>query len=193
MFSSRVRALSLVLLGIPAVAAAQDQMQPPAGPMTMSGQLVKAFGSMQKDIAEAASRMPEDQYGFKPTPEIKPFGQLVAHLAIAQFRDCAILKGEPSPKKDEKEEATRTKAEAIALLKASTDYCAPLVNAMDQDASLTELAAVEKMQVQKGLIPIELAVHGMEMYGTMAVYLRLKGLVPPMSDPERQMKMKKSQ
>jgi hypothetical protein len=192
MLSSRVRALTVVLLAIPAVALAQEQMKPPSGPITMSGQLVKAFDNMQKDIAEAASRMPEDQYGFKPTPEIKPFGQLVAHLAIAQFRDCAILKGEPSPKKDEKEEATRTKADAIALLKASTDYCAPLVNALNE-SSLTELASVEKMQVQKGLIPIELAVHGMEMYGTMAVYLRLKGLVPPMTEREQQMKMKKSQ
>ena len=190
MFSSRVRALTFVLLGIPATAVAQEQMKPPSGPITMSGQLVKAFQMMQTDLAEAASRMPEDQYSFRPTPEIKPFGQLVAHLAIAQFRDCAVLKGEPSPKKDEKEEATRTKAEAIALLKASTDYCAPLVNAMNE-SSLTELASVEKMQVQKGLIPIELAVHGMEMYGTMAVYLRLKGLVPPMT--ERENKMKKSQ
>ncbi|HEY7055869.1 MAG TPA: DinB family protein [Vicinamibacterales bacterium] len=192
MLSSRVRALTVVLLAIPAVALAQEQMKPPSGPITMSGQLVKAFDNMQKDIVEAASRMPEDQYGFKPTPEIKPFGQLVAHLAIAQFRDCAVLKGEPSPKKDEKEEATRTKADAIALLKASTDYCAPLVNALNE-SSLTELASVEKMQVQKGLIPIELAVHGMEMYGTMAVYLRLKGLVPPMTEREQQMKMKKSQ
>ena len=153
----------------------------------MAGQLAKAFQSMQADLAESAARMPEDQYGFRPTPEIKPFGQLVAHLAIAQFRACAILKGEPSPKKDAKEDATRTKADAIALLKASTDYCAPLVNAMTE-SSFTELASVEKMQVQKGLIPIELAVHGMEMYGTMAVYLRLKGLVPPMTEREKQMK-----
>ena len=93
MFSSRVGALTLALLVIPAMTVAQEQMTPPAGPIVMSEQLVKAFGSMQKDIAEAASRMPEDQYGFKPTPEIKPFGQLLAHLAISQFRDCAFLKG----------------------------------------------------------------------------------------------------
>jgi hypothetical protein len=190
MFSSRVRALTIVLLAVGVTAAAQEQAKPPAGPMTMSGQLAKAFPMMQKDFAEAASRMPEDQYGFRPTPEIKPFGQLVAHLAISQFRDCAVLKGEPSPKKDEKEEAARTKAETIALLKASTDYCAPLVSAIDE-SSLTELVTFEKMRVQKGLIPIQLAVHGMEMYGTMAVYLRLKGLVPPMT--ERENKMKKSQ
>ena len=187
MFTSRLRTLTFVLFAVPAAAAAQEQMKPPTGPITIVGQLAKAFQSMQADLAESAARMPEDQYGFRPTPEIKPFGQLVAHLAIAQFRACAILKGEPSPKKDEKEEATRTKAEAIGLLKSSTEYCAPLVNAMNE-SSFTELASVEKMQVQKGLIPIELAVHGMEMYGTMAVYLRLKGLVPPMTEREKQMK-----
>jgi len=187
MFNSRLRTLTFILLAIPSAAAGQEQMKPPSGPMTMTGQLAKAFQSMQADLAETAARMPEDQYAFRPTPEIKPFGQLVAHLAIAQFRACAILKGEPSPKKDEKEDATRTKAEAIGLLKSSTDYCAPLVNAMTE-SSFTELVPVEKMQVQKGLIPIELAVHGMEMYGTMAVYLRLKGLVPPMTEREKQMK-----
>jgi hypothetical protein len=50
-----------------------------------------------------------------------------------------------------------------------------------------------QIQFAKGLIPAELVVHGMEMYGTMAVYLRLKGLVPPIAERENQKMKKKSE
>jgi hypothetical protein len=120
MHGSYMRALTFILVAAPAAAAAQES-KPPSQPMTMSGQLVRAFQSLQGDLAETAARMPEEHYGFRPTPEIKPFGQLVAHVALAQFRSCATLKGEPSPKKDEKEETARTKADAVALLKESGD------------------------------------------------------------------------
>jgi hypothetical protein len=185
---SCVRVLTFALL-VPTAAIAQ-QPAPPTQPMTLAAQLVKGVVSIQENLLATATKMPEEHYGFRPTPEIKPFGQLVAHTALAQFRDCAALKGEPNPKKEEKEETTRTKADAVALLKASNDYCAPLVNAIT-DATMTEMVNIEKMQVAKGLIPAQLAVHGMEMYGTMAVYLRLKGLVPPMT--EKEIQMKKSQ
>jgi hypothetical protein len=181
-------ALAFALLVCSSAAIAQQPM--PGQPLTLAGTVVKAVKSIQDDLLTTATKMPEEHYGFKPTPEIKPFGQLVAHVALAQFRDCAFLKGEPNPKKDEKEETTRTKADAVALLKASNDYCAPSVSAFT-DSTMTEMTKVEQMQVAKGLIPMQVAVHGMEMYGTMAVYLRLKGIVPPMT--ERQMQMKKSQ
>jgi len=188
MSTSYVRALTVALAVLPASAIAQQPM-PPTEPMTMSAQFIKGFQRIQENLAESAAKMPEEHYNFKPTPEIKPFGQLVAHTALSQFQACAILKGEPSPKKDEKEETPRSKADTLALFKASTDYCTPLVNALTE-SSITEMAKIEKMQVAKGLIPTELLVHGMEMYGTMAVYLRLKGLVPPAT--ERMQKMKKS-
>lgn len=159
---------------------------------TLSGEMLSGYQSTQRNLIEAAEKMPEDQYGFKPTPEIKPYGQLVAHTALSQFRTCAMLKGEPSPRKDEKEETSRTKAEAIALLKASTTYCDPLVTAVT-DTTATELTKAGEMQVAKGLLPASLIAHGGEMYGTMAVYLRLKGIVPPSTERQNQMQMKKSQ
>ena len=129
--------------------------------------------------------MPEEHYDFRPTPEIKPFGQLVAHVALAQFRACAMLTTEPNPRKDEKEDTSRSRAGALALLKASTAYCDPLVSRLTESA-MTEMTKVGQNQVAKGLIPVELVTHGMEMYGTMAVYLRLKGIVPPTTERQKQ-------
>jgi hypothetical protein len=55
-----------------------------------------------------------------------------------------------------------------------------------------ELTKVGENQAAKGLLPASLLAHGMEMYGTKAVYLRLKGIVPPSTERQNQ-QMKKSQ
>ena len=117
----------------------------------------------------------------------------MAHIALSQFGTCARFKGEDNPRKDEKEETTRTKTEAIALLKASVSYCDPLVKGLT-DSAMAELTKFGDNQVAKGLLPISLVAHGDEVYGTMAVYLRLKGIVPPSTERmNKEMKMKKSE
>lgn len=181
MLRVRFTTLPLAVLAIAAVSAAQQAGDPAPRIVTLSGEMVQGYQGIQRNLAEAAEKMPDAHYGFKPTPEIRPFGQLVAHAALLQFRMCSMLKGEPSPRKDEKEDTMRTKTEAIALLKASTAYCDPLITPMT-DAVMPELVKAGEMQVAKGLLPASLISHGQEMYGTMAVYLRLKGIVPPTTE-----------
>ena len=187
----RITTLSLAGLAIASVAAAQQADKPAPKIFTLSGEMLRGYQSVQRNLVEAAEKMPEADYGFKPTPEIRPFGQLVAHAALMQFNTCSLLKGEPSPRKDEKEGAPRTRTEAIALLKASTAYCDPLVTPLS-DSTMPEMVKTKDMEVAKGLLPASLISHGQEMYGTMAVYLRLKGIVPPTTERQGQ-EVKKSQ
>ena len=179
------------LFAIPSAVCRATDAGPGRPDRTFSGEMLRGYQFTQRNLAEAAEKMPDEHYGFRPTPDIKPFGQLVAHVALAQFGTCAMLKGEPNPRKDEKEDAIRTKTEAIALLKASAGYCDPPVSALT-DTTMTELAKMGPNQVAKGLLPVSLVAHGAEMYGTMAVYLRLKGIVPPTTERQTQ-QMKKSQ
>ena len=86
--------------------------------------------------------------------------------------------GGPSPKAAEKEETPRSKAALIALLKESATFCNPLVNAMT-DEGMVQLMKVGPNEGARGLVLTGLITHGNEMYGTIAVYLRLKGIVPP--------------
>jgi uncharacterized damage-inducible protein DinB len=175
--------------------AQQEQAAAPAKPMeksagktyTIASESQRGYQNVQENLAKAAEKMPEEHYGFKPTPEVKPFGQHVAHIALSQYGLCSRLKGEPNPKKDEKEETTRSKADAVALLKGSTAYCEPFVTGLT-DASATELMPMGEDKVAKGLVPMALIAHGNEVYGTMAVYLRLKGIVPPSTEKMNQMK-----
>jgi uncharacterized damage-inducible protein DinB len=178
---------ALIVSG-PASAPASAQQPEAAGKTyTVSGEALRGYQTVQSNLAEAAEKMPEQHFGFKPVPEVKSFGQHVAHIALSQYGLCSRLKGEANPKKDEKEENTRSKADTLALLKGSSAYCEPLVAGLTE-ASLTELMPMGKDKVSKGLIPLALISHADEVYGSMAVYLRMKGIVPPSTEKANQMK-----
>ncbi|MGH9159045.1 MAG: DinB family protein [Vicinamibacteraceae bacterium] len=194
MHKASVSVLMFAVFAMPSGSTAQDKPASSGKTFTMSGELLRAYQDTQRNLREAAEKMPEEHYGFRPTSDVRPFGQIVAHIALSQFGTCAALKGEPSPRKDEKEEASRTKTETIVLLEASAEYCNPTVNALTEQ-TMTELTKVGEKgdnQAAKGLLPVSLVVHGMETYGALGVYLRLKGVVPPTTARQKE-KMKDSQ
>jgi len=104
MLRFRIATVSFAVLAIASVSAAQQAGDQAPKIFTLSGEMLRGYQSVQRNLAEAAEKMPAEHYLFKPTPDIKPFGQLVAHAALSQFSTCSMLKGEPSPRKDEKEE-----------------------------------------------------------------------------------------
>ena len=161
-----------------AVHAAAQSAPPPGRKLTLANEMIRGYTQIQRDLLEAAELMPDADYGFKPTPETRPFGQLIAHVALSQFGFCSFLQGGPSPKAAEKDETPRSKAVLIALLKESAAFCSPLVTTMT-DEGMVQLIKAGPIEGARGLVPIGLVVHGNEVYGTIAVYLRLKGIVPP--------------
>lgn len=171
-------ALAVMFAAIAAVPASPQSPPPTGQKLTLSSAMIRGYIVLQRDLLEAAELMPEADYLFKPTPETRPFGQLVSHLALSQFDFCSRLQGGPSPKATEKEETPRSKALLIALLKESAKFCDPLVNAMT-DEGMVQLMKAGPNEVARGLAVAGLNTHGNEMYGTIAVYLRLKGIVPP--------------
>ena len=172
------RLLMSAFAAVAVVHAAAQSPSPAGQKLTLSGQTISAYNTIQRDLLEAAELMPEADYLFKPTPDTRPFGQLIAHVALSQFGACSLLQGGPSPKAAEKDETPRSKAVLIALLKESTTFCSPLVTAMT-DEGMVQLIKAGPVEGARGLMPIGLVVHGNEVYGTIAVYLRLKGIVPP--------------
>src|SRR5262249_62124387 len=59
------------------------------------GEARQAYNGIKNKLQKMAEKMPEEKCSFKPTPEIRTFGQLVAHVADAQTRTCSAVKGEP--------------------------------------------------------------------------------------------------
>ena len=179
-----VAVVGVLILG-GSLAAVSQQQPPEKQKFQMAPSALRGYHNLQRNLTEAAEKMSDADYAFKPTPEMRPFSQLVAHVALSQFGNCSILKGQPDPHEKDKEENFKTKAEAVALLKASTTLCDDAVNSVT-DQNMLELIATPQAEVARGLLLTGTNSHGNEMYGTMSVYLRLKGIVPPSTERAQQ-------
>lgn len=140
------------------------------------------YGFNKKNVIGAAEKMPAADYGFKPTSEVRSFGEVLGHIVDVQNMACSAIKGDPSPTKDSVEKTARAKDDLIKAVKASFEFCDGAFN------NLTETVLREKYKGQRGEYPksnaASLAVfHTSEHYGNLVVYLRLKGVVPPSSEP----------
>jgi hypothetical protein len=142
----------------------------------LSADAKRAYESIKNNLVRMAEVMPEEHYSFKPTPEIRTFGQLVAHVADAQARACSSASGE---QKSVDAASKTSKADLSAALKASFDICDAAFNALT-DASAVEMVEGRRPRPRLGILN-GVTTHSNEEYGYMAVYLRLKGVVPPSS------------
>ncbi len=143
---------------------------------------------VRDNLLKMATKMPAENYSFKPTPEIESFGQRVAHIAGANIFICRAVMVKQTTARPQP--APASKPELIALLNQASAACDLAFD------SLTDGAAMEKISSRLGgPFPPEptrtklatlnnLVRHSNEMYGYMCVYLRLKGIVPPSSAPE---------
>jgi hypothetical protein len=123
-----------VLTAVPFALLAQQTSQapaapaaPPPNPITASEKGLYSFVS--NAVVGAAEKMPEDNYSFKPTPDVRTFGQLVGHVADASFMFCSQVLGEANPAKNI--EKTKTaKADLVAALKDGVAYCNKVIDGM---------------------------------------------------------------
>jgi uncharacterized damage-inducible protein DinB len=180
----RVLVISLCLGLAPLPAAAQttgafftDALSP-----SMAAIVKTMHATIRRDLAEAAASMPAEEYGFKATPQVRSFGELVGHVVNANFFFCSQAKGERSPATTNYEKAT----DKAALVKGLTDalaYCDGVVSAIT-DASFNELVKLSgpggaSTQSPRGAVLMFNTTHNNEHYGNIVVYMRLKGHVPP--------------
>jgi hypothetical protein len=138
------------------------------------GETRQAYTSVKGYLTRAAAAMPEENYSFKPTPDIRTFGALLAHIADHQMRYCSMALG---ARKEGTAAAKTTKADLVAALAASFAECDAAWDSIT-DANATEMVG---QRSKLGTLILDV-VHSNEEYGYMAMYFRLKGIVPPSSD-----------
>jgi hypothetical protein len=91
---------------------------------------------------------------------------------------CSAVKGEHK----QGDAASKTsKADLVAALKASFEYCDSAYDSLN-DATIGQKVSLFQREFSKLSVLFLNTSHDNEMYGTISVYLRLKGLVPPSSE-----------
>lgn len=148
------------------------------GPVTTSADVNRAYENIKNNLTKAAEAMPDSDYGFQPTKEERSFGAWIAHVADAQAGGCSGIAGE---RKNIGAASKTTKADLVAALKESFDICDPVFSGTT-DANASEMVASFGGQTPRAPALYGVLIHDNECYGNMAVYLRLKGIVPPSTE-----------
>ena len=171
--------LTMALLALPASAAAQATAPEPESTAAGTADIRPLYDQFKAWIVAAAQQVSEADYAFKPTPEVRSFGQLVGHLANANYMFCSTAAGEASPSKRDIEKDVTAKAQLATELAAAFAYC-DKAYAMT-DAALAQPAELFGMKGTRLWVLNFNAVHNAEHYGNIVTYMRMKGMVPPSS------------
>lgn len=155
--------------------------------ITLAAGLQRSYEGVKRNLTEMAAKMPEADYTFQPTKDIRMFGQIFGHVANAQFGACSAAQGITNPNQGNNNENKTTKAEFVKALADSFALCDAAFAALT-DQNATELVKQGRNEVARGSILAGVIGHGNELYGTGAVYMRLKGLVPPSTERAQQMR-----
>src|SRR6202166_4327080 len=124
-----------------------------------------AYVRIKTLLVSSAEKMPEENYNFKPTEAVRSYGQIVGHVADAQYNFCSMALGETNPGL-KIEETKTTKADLVAALKGALAYCDKAYDGMT-DAAGTQTVKLFGMDMPKfGVLNINNA-HAMEHYDNL--------------------------
>ena len=180
------------ILSIASVVTALLVAAPPAHGQapTIASDLLKDWQAQKQTMMKIADAMPAEKFDYKSTPAQRNYGEQILHVAGANYMLMKFVgaKNAPAPPPlAERDLSTfglkaTSKAEILKLLSDSYDY---------GEAVIKEFTAAQMLETIQGPPWIREATrakmvyytlgHTQDIYGQMAVYLRLNGLVPPAS------------
>jgi len=182
-----MRVTYAMLAALLCATAANAQGPAQQGPVSLSLSLQRSYAAIKGNLTLAADKLPEADYGFKPSsmPEVRTYGQLFGHVANAQFGACAAARGVPNPNMGINNEQKTSKAEIVKALADSFALCDPAFDMLTEENGAQPMTQ-GRGQMARSAILAGLIAHSNEMYGTAAVYLRAKNVVPPSTEGAQQ-------
>jgi len=150
---------------------------PPANPLV--SELRQAYSRVTDYLLRMAEKMPEDQYGFQPVTEIRTFAGTLGHTIDMQMRTCASITGSGA---QAGASAMTGKTELVAAMKTAMAECDKAFASLTDESAVQMAASGRGGQRSKLGTLWGMVAHDNEEYGYLAIYLRLKGIVPPSSE-----------
>jgi uncharacterized damage-inducible protein DinB len=158
---------------------------PAPDPATQTGAAQSTYNTIKRLIVRSADKMPAEHFGFQPTPEVRSYGQILAHVVDANYLLCSPAVGQPSPNGEDIQRTEHEKLDRAAMLQRLNESFAWCDKAY---SGLSDANAGDTLQLMKTKRP-RLALlwfhisHAFEHYGNLVTYMRMKGIVPPSSEP----------
>lgn len=159
---------------------------PPTPPASTSAEVLVMYTNITNFIGRTAAMVPADKFNWQPTPEVRTFARLFAHIVDDNNGACAAMAGvTPAPTrldtgndKDGWAASKMAKADLERALADSVALCNKAFAAVDQ----TNMMEMQGRRTKIGALIYNTS-HINEHYGNLVTYLRLNGLVPPSSAP----------
>lgn len=152
----------------------------PAEPDPLNAAVRMGNDFLQRQLSIATSRMSEEDYAFRPTPEVRTFGQIIAHIADNNYSFCAVANGDSLPPVRAIEKTRTTKAEIERALTESDAYCSDILAGMTDEKARTMVQFGRSRHPAMAVLMFK-SLHNSLHYGNVITYMRLRGKVPPLS------------
>ena len=123
--------------------------------------------------------MPADKYDFKLTPAQMSYAQWIKHSAGDNYRDCAIVGGDPNPVPQAQVDQLKTKEEMVKAMRDSFKFCDAEFAKIDDQKILSSPQMIYTF--------LHISIHNNEVYGNMVGYMRASGIVPPSTEITQKM------
>lgn len=198
---NRLRIAALLVMCVALTAGARSYLLPqsaskPAAeqeqiPKTIAESVGQSLKYTEGNFLDVAEAMPESKYSFVPTAGnfegARTFGEQLKHVACAQFAFFNEFEGKKPPEDCEKggHDPARTKAELIKYLKDSFDYGNRVLATLTEKNSLDRVEGRYAGPNTKIGISVVAVWHITDHYGQIVEYLRMNGIVPPMTQKYR--------
>jgi uncharacterized damage-inducible protein DinB len=150
-------------------------------PSSIQAEMLKDWSGLKDTMDKIANQMPDDKFSFKATPAQRDYGEQITHIAQANVGLLRSIGGKTAaPTIDPK---VTGKAASIKAMDDSFDYGTALLKEQTDQTMLEAAQNPPRFMgpSSRARVYTFLIGHTWDIYGQMAVYLRLNGLVPPAS------------
>ena len=175
-----MKRITCIVAGLMLFAVSAAAQAPTAGQKRgLAASLQTAYGTLKGNMTQAAEKMPEKNYGYKPgsDPELRTYSQWIGHQTDNQFQNCAIIKGVANPSPPDSNEKKTSKAELVKALASAFAFCDDAFSALTDQSALQLVKQGEGETARGGVASATLS-HGIQSYGIVVVYLRANGIAP---------------
>lgn len=143
-------------------------------------QLREQWEIAHKQIIQAAEAMPIDQFQYQPSPKMRRFGEIIAHLAGENMTWMELVAG-VHPGSVTRFDHLRSRQQILQALREHYDYGAKVLAALSDKTAMGTISFGPKRS-PRWLIAVQAITHVNEHYGNLVVYLRLNAIVPPSTE-----------
>jgi hypothetical protein len=159
-------------------------------PATIAEMVDREVSDVERQVVDAAEAMPEDKFNFSPESAnipggeykgVRSFAVQVKHIAASNYFLWSTVTGDKVPdniKDGNGPVELKSKAEIILFLKASFALGHKAAATLTADNLLQPVGNGKSVRLQRAEYGIA---HAYNHYGQMVEYLRMNGIVPPVS------------